>query len=77
VSDTAEPKRVYLGTIDSGPNAIILPHRAVNRADAAFDAERVKREKETALAKLAIMQNVRGRVRLKKALRLIFGRRGR
>jgi hypothetical protein len=70
---TDGPKLIYLGTVENA-NAIILPTQPVRRVEARLERERAKREAEAAKAKLAIMQQARGRVRLKKALKICFGR---
>jgi hypothetical protein len=70
-----EPRRLIpLGSYESGSAHVIVPAPAIRKVEAVFDREREKREREAAKAKLQIMQQVRGRTRLKKALKLCFGR---
>jgi hypothetical protein len=71
---TEGPKLIYLGVVEGGTNAIVLPTQPLRRIEARLDREQAKREAEAAKAKLRIMQDVRGRVRLKKALKICFGR---
>jgi hypothetical protein len=72
---TDEPKRVFLGTFSDGlPVNLIIPRDGLKPATDILDAERQKRETAAAKAKLATLQAARGRARLKKALKLCFGR---
>jgi hypothetical protein len=69
-----EPHRVLLGTFESGTN-LTIPRSTLQRAEQILD--RTHHERETAAAKerLKVMQSFRGRNRLRKALRLVFGRK--
>jgi hypothetical protein len=69
-----EPKRVFLGSYEGGATAVIVPAAALERANEVFDRERRKREAIEAKAKLQVMQAARGTSRLRKALKLMFGR---
>jgi hypothetical protein len=71
-----EPKLVYLGTVEAA-NAIIIPRRAIAKANEAFDAERARREREAERAKLRVRQQATARSRLRRALRACFGGRER
>jgi hypothetical protein len=68
-----EPKRIFLGVYEGGTRNVILPAAALKRADDRFDAEREARLNTAALAKLRIAQDARGKSRLRKALKLVFG----
>jgi hypothetical protein len=72
-----EPNRIFLGSFDGGVNTVVIPNQVLERANAKLDAERQKREAAAARAKLQVLQDARGRGRLKKALKLVFGKRGR
>jgi hypothetical protein len=73
MSDESERTRIYIGNFEPGVHVLTIPAAAIQPAVAAFDAERRNREQETARAKLRIMQDVRGKTRLRKALMLCFG----
>jgi hypothetical protein len=77
MSETTAPKRIVLGSFEAGATAIIIPSRALDRASKAFDAERQQREALARKAKMEVMQAARARGRLKRALELVFRRRGR
>jgi hypothetical protein len=74
---TDEPRRIVLGTVESGANIIIVPRQALSRANQAFDAERKRRELEVERAKLRVVQQVSARSKLKRAMHAVFRRRGR
>jgi hypothetical protein len=74
---TPKGRLIPLGTFEGGTTHVVIPRRAIDRANEVFDAERRQREANEAKAKLRIAQAARGKSRLKKALRLVFGRRGR
>jgi hypothetical protein len=79
VSGDGPKKLIYLGSFPEGlPNRVILPAPAIRKIEADLDAEHRQREALAAKAKLAVMQQARGRAKLKKALTACFGfRRGR
>jgi hypothetical protein len=72
-----EPRRIYLGAFEGGLNKLILPARALDRANNVFDAERAQREREASRAKTMALQDARNRGKLKKALTACFGHRRR
>jgi hypothetical protein len=75
MSDESPKRLIYLGSFPEGlPTRVILPAPAIRKVEAALDAERARNEALAAKAKLAIMQQARARGRLKKALKLCFGR---
>jgi hypothetical protein len=77
MNEAPDTKRIYLGTIDMGPTVIVVPKRALDRANETFNAAQKQREKEAALAKLQIAQGARSRLKLTKAMRAVFGHRRR
>jgi hypothetical protein len=70
--------RVVVGVFSEGlPTHLFIPRDGLKPAEQILDCEREKREREIARAKLTVMQQARGRTRLKKALMLCFRRQGR
>lgn len=76
--DQGRPRNlVYLGTFSEGvPNIAVLPHELMARAAAQLDVEKARRERDEALARLAVMQAARAQGKLRKALHAL-GFRGR
>jgi hypothetical protein len=72
-----ERKLVYLGSYESGLHHLTIPRAILAPVEQKLDAERQQREREADRAKAKVMQDVRGRHRLKKALAMVVGRRGR
>jgi hypothetical protein len=72
MSETNEPKRIYIGSFDSGVHHLTIPAAAIRPAEAVFNRERQARELEIAKAKLQATRGARARAKLKQATRLCF-----
>lgn len=74
-----QPRRIFLGSFEAGLHHLIIPAPVIARANATFDAERARREKEAAQLKAQALQAAKSRSRLKRALTACFkfGRLGR
>lgn len=72
-------KQIFLGSYEGGTTAVIIPSRALDRANEAFDAERKRHEMEASRAKLAVTQAAKARSKLRRAITACFkrGRKGR
>lgn len=72
-----EPKRIFLGSFEAGLHHLIIPAPVIARANATFDAERLRREKEAAQLKAQALRNARNRGKFRRALTALgFGRGG-
>ena len=75
--DQGNPRNlVYLGSFEGGTTALVLPQELMARAAAQLDVEKARRERDEALARLAVMQAARAQGKLRKALHAL-GFRGR
>lgn len=71
-----EPRRIFLGSFEAGLHHLIIPAPVIAKANATFDAERARREREAAQLKAQALRDARARAKLARALRAIL-RRGR
>jgi hypothetical protein len=71
MNDADNPRRIYLGTVESA-DTIIIPRAALDEASAKLDAARERRTREEARAKAEVLQSARNRGRLRKLLRAVF-----
>ena len=67
-------EKIFLGSFEGGTDIVVIPNQVLERANAQLDAERARREKIAAEAKLRTMQSARARGKLRKALFAVFGR---
>jgi hypothetical protein len=72
-----EPRKILLGNFDGSVNALVVPAAVIKSANAAFDAERRKREMLASAAKTKAPQDARSRGKLKRALTALGFRRRR
>jgi hypothetical protein len=78
---TPKGRLILLGSFESGTHNVVVPAVAFARANAEFDRERAARElaaakaeAEAPKARLQVVQTARNRGKLRKALRMVFGR---
>jgi hypothetical protein len=76
MGDEGEPRRIFLGSFEAGLHHLIIPAPVTARANATFDAERARREKEAAQQKAQALGDARARGKLARVLKTIL-RRGR
>jgi len=75
-----EPKRIFVGSFESGVTHLVVPAAATRPAEAVFNAERQRHQMLANKAKLATLQSAKAQDKLKRAMQSVFGhgkRRGR
>jgi hypothetical protein len=71
------PRRIVIGSYESGAHLVVIPKGALRPAEQILDREREKREKLASEAKTRALQQAKNRGRLKRALAACFHRGGR
>jgi hypothetical protein len=70
------PRRIVIGSYESGAHLVVIPRQVLTRANQVFDAERARREAEAVSAnasRVKAMRGARAMRRLKKVLTLLRG----
>jgi hypothetical protein len=65
-------KMTFIGNFESGIHHLTIPNAVIKPIVARLDAEQKRRERGVERARLRVMQDVRARAKLKRALTAVF-----